>query len=103
VTEVTGTTDYGPQVILTRSGYGGPARTEKSPVVLSSTKKLEMSRLLDMTEERWHGHVCFRRNVGLRPVRPSDILSDVSTQRITNPLGALIGRDSVEAGIIPDL
>ena len=46
------------------------AQSRKSLAVLFSTKKLEMSRLLDMTEERWHGHVCFRRNIGLRPVRP---------------------------------
>ena len=47
--------------------------------------------MLDMTEERWHGHVCFRCNIGLRPARPSDILFDVSNQRITNPLGAQTG------------
>jgi len=51
----------------------------------------DVSTMLDMTEERWHGHVCFRRNIGLRPVRLSDILSDVSNQRITNPLGAQTG------------
>jgi hypothetical protein len=30
----------------------------------------DVSTMLDMTEERWHGHVCFRPKIGLWPVAP---------------------------------